>query len=243
LLRHACDAFFYQKHDRALGSYGRARGTSSKTSSASSSLATKEPLAGSWADAIEQAATRVHALTTPLASARALTAQPAAGRKSLDRSFELLASERFDEALDALPDHSDGDPDVLLLRAALLVHSGKLEAAKRTSSALLEIDAFNVGAHYLLALCSDGAGERSGALEHDRIALHLEPTFAMAHLHLGLIARRDGDHPTARRELSTALSLLPREESARILLYGGGFSRAALVELCKSELIAAGVAP
>jgi chemotaxis protein methyltransferase CheR len=194
----------------------------------------------SWTDAIEQASTRVAALTTPLAAARSAQGPSAALTRDLGPALELLAKERFDDALLALPERGERDPDALLLRAALLVHSGKLESAERACRALLDCDTWNVGAHYLLALCREGMGDRAGSIEHDRIALHLEPTFAMAHLHLGLLARREGDHDAARRELAAALSLLSREESARIVLYGGGFSRAALVELCRSELSAAG---
>jgi chemotaxis protein methyltransferase CheR len=58
----------------------------------------------------------------------------------------------------------------------------------------------------------------------------------MPHLHLGLLARRSGDSAQARTELERALSLLAQEDAARILLYGGGFSREALVELCRAEL-------
>jgi hypothetical protein len=40
--------------------------------------------------------------------------------------------------------------------------------------------------------------------------------------------------------LEHALSLFDREDSARILLFGGGFTRDALVESCRSELRACG---
>ncbi|MGH3087155.1 MAG: CheR family methyltransferase, partial [Gammaproteobacteria bacterium] len=67
-----------------------------------------------------------------------------------------------------------------------------------------------------------------------------DPTFAMPRLHLGLLARRAGDREAARRELAQALSLLQREEASRLLLFGGGFVREALVALCRAELVAAG---
>jgi chemotaxis protein methyltransferase CheR len=58
----------------------------------------------------------------------------------------------------------------------------------------------------------------------------------MPHLHWGLIARRTGDRGTALRELSQAVLLLERENTSRLLLFGGGFSREALISLCQSEL-------
>jgi chemotaxis protein methyltransferase CheR len=73
-------------------------------------------------------------------------------------------------------------------------------------------------------------------MEHDLAAAYLEPDFAMPHLHMGLLAKRAGQLDTARTELGQGLILLPREDVSRILLFGGGFSRDALVELCRSEL-------
>jgi chemotaxis protein methyltransferase CheR len=69
------------------------------------------------------------------------------------------------------------------------------------------------------------------AEEHDRIAAYLDPAFAMPRLHLGLLARRAGDRPRARRELAQALFLLRREDASRLLLFGGGFDRGALIGL------------
>jgi chemotaxis protein methyltransferase CheR len=121
-----------------------------------------------------------------------------------------------------------------------LPHSGQLSAAERVSAQLLERDELNTGAHYLIALCRDGAGDPRGALEHDRTAVHLDAGFAMPRLHLGLMASRSGDHAAVRRELGEALLLLEREDASRLLLFGGGFGREALIALCRAELLAAG---
>ena len=84
------------------------------------------------------------------------------------------------------------------------------------------------------------AGDRDGAIEHDQAATYLDSAFAMPHLHLGLVAKRSADAHTARRELAHALPLLAREDASRILLFGGGFTRGALVEFCRAELHASG---
>ena len=93
----------------------------------------------------------------------------------------------------------------------------------------------------LLALCAAGAGKLDEATRNDRIAIYLDPAFAMPHLHLGLMLRKTGEAGAARQELARARSLLEREDPARILLFGGGFGRSALLELCSAELAAAGV--
>jgi chemotaxis protein methyltransferase CheR len=54
------------------------------------------------------------------------------------------------------------------------------------------------------------------------------------------MAKRSGDGATAQRELGQALILLAREDASRLLLFGGGFSRDTLLQLCRTELRAAG---
>jgi chemotaxis protein methyltransferase CheR len=88
----------------------------------------------------------------------------------------------------------------------------------------------------LKALCREHAGDESGAVEHDRLAVHLDPTFAMPHLHAGLMAKRASRPLVAQRELGQALVLLEREDTSRLVLFGGGFSREALTALCRAEL-------
>jgi chemotaxis protein methyltransferase CheR len=101
---------------------------------------------------------------------------------------------------------------------------------------LLLQDDMNAGAHYVLALCREGHGDPAGTLHHDRIASYLDSSFAMPHLHLGLLFRRLGDTEAARLELTEARRLLQGEEAARLLLFGGGFGRSALLSLCDAEL-------
>jgi chemotaxis protein methyltransferase CheR len=153
--------------------------------------------------------------------------------------MESLARERYTEALGllhALPSEAAADPDSLLLRAALLTHSGRLDDAERACAELLGLDELNAGAHYLLALCREGRGDRAAAIDHDQVAVYLDPAFAMPRLHMGLLARRSGQADLARRELGLALPLLQREDSSRLLLFGGGFNRDTLTALCRAEL-------
>ncbi len=53
---------------------------------------------------------------------------------------------------------------------------------------------------------------------------------------------RAGRDSAAQQELQQALTLLEREDAARILLFGGGFGRDALAQLCRAELKNAGAA-
>jgi chemotaxis protein methyltransferase CheR len=204
--------------------------------------------AKTWLETVQRASDRIQALTDRPAAEYVRQGAPGPNRApqiatQLPLVLELLKQERFSDALDLLgrlPAESALDPDIMLLRAALLTHSGQLSAAERASMQLLEYDELNTGAHYLLALCRESAGDSQGALEHDRAAVYLDPSFAMPRLHLGLMARRAGDTEAAHRELGQALVLLKREDTSRLLLFGGGFGRDALIALCMAELKSGG---
>ena len=200
--------------------------------------------ADTWVDAIRSSSDRILELTRTSPEPPAPDSpRDETARWDLGRSLELLQKERFSDAWDSvqtLPPESAGDPEVLLLRAVLLTHNGRLEGAEALCHELLAIDEFNSGAHYLLALCREGFGDQAGAVEQDQIAVYLDPSFAMPRLHLGLIARRTGDSATARREFGDAFLLLQREDTSRLLLFGGGFGREALIALCRAEIVSCG---
>ncbi len=208
--------------------------------------------ADSWVDTVRRAAERIEVVTESPAPAVAPGPRGSEAVLAVSRGWdlagavELLREERFQDALAfvrALPAESERDADVLLLRAVLLTHSGELAAAEEVCTDLLTLDEMNAGAHYLLALCREGRGDRQGAIDHDQVAAYLDPGFAMPKLHLGLLARKARDREAARHELGQAHVLLQREDASRVLLFGGGFSRETLVALCHAELVASGGKP
>ena len=257
-LRHTHNTFYYQRRtaeeDVAASAFA-ARASDGVLPDASLAAAAAE--APTWVEAIQRASERVAALT-----ARALRPTspstngvaggtphgggPVSSGRDLGLVLELMRTERFAEALaivDSLPPESARDPDVLLLRAVLLTHAGQLPRAEEACRHLLDVDELSAGAHYLLALCREGAGDRAAASYHDQVAAYLDPAFAMPRLHLGLLARRAGERGAACRELGEALRLLQGEDASRVLLFGGGFGREALVALCRSELRRCGGLP
>lgn len=209
-----------------------------------SAIAAPLDVADTWYDAIRVATERVQRLTDPPRVASAAPGSvPARQPWDLGPPLELLRQERYADALGlvgSLPSEAAGDPNVLLLRAALLTHSGLFGSAEEACRRLLDIDDLSAGAHYLLALCYEGAGNLGGAADRDRVAIYLDPEFAMPHVHLGLLARHAGDVEATRREFGQAVTLLQREDALRILLFGGGFSRGALITLCRAEVLSSG---
>jgi chemotaxis protein methyltransferase CheR len=255
-LRHTHETFYYQRREahETDSTVDCARASSESESTRSHVSAALEP-GDTWFNIIRRASDSVADLTQgsagPTVSAAGGTATQNANSQSSPRTpdgdrtpaIELLRKERFAEAMEllqALPAESQADPDTQLLLAVLLTNRGDLPQAQKVCQQVLELDELNAGAHYLMALCREHAGDRDGAIEHDQAATYLDSAFAMPHLHLGLVAKRAADLQTARRELAHALPLLAREDASRILLFGGGFTRGALVDFCRAQLHACG---
>jgi chemotaxis protein methyltransferase CheR len=241
-LRHTHDTFYYELKE---GNEPACRQPPQPSARSMPQAAVLQQPDASWVDTIRAATERIATLVCP-PPAENPPVDPPPSRWDSTPALDLLRRERFAEALEhvraRLPEARE-DPDVLLLEAALLAHSGALVAAEDACLRLLLIDELNAGAHYVLALCREYSGHRERAGEHDRVASYLDPGFAMPRLHLGLLARRGGDRDTARRELAQALFLLEREDASRLLLFGGGFNREALMKLCGSALAECGGRP
>jgi chemotaxis protein methyltransferase CheR len=246
-LCHSHETFYYQRRsgvgaavvDVSIPEWSRTTPTAVIPTVAAESVA--------WIDIIQRSSERIAQLRAE-PSGRPTYDRPLVGARAPAHSWDLapvfdaMRSERFTDALDllaSLPSDAQDDPDAVLLRAAVLTNAGRLGDAQDACAKLLALDELNAGAHYLMALCQEHAGNATAAAEHDQTALYLDPTFAMPRLHLGLAARQAGDFVTARQHLGNALSLLAREDGSRLLLFGGGFSRETLLQLCRAELRAA----
>jgi len=252
-LKHTHDTFYYQ-----LRASQKSRRSAISPAIEALDAARDVPAPGpldsgaSWFEMIQRASNRIRDLANSSGTPTPIEEESSARREPLTQAStganrawdlgvvrDLLNQERFSDAMalmNALPADSSKDPDAQLLRAVLLTNGGDLSGAKEACMRILDVDELNAGAHYLLALCLEHEGNREKATEHDQSAAYLDPAFALPRLHLGLLAKRRGALDVAMRELGQALILLAREDSSRILLFGGGFSRDALVELCRREI-------
>ena len=215
-LLHSNDAFYYQR----AGEPGRAVPPAAD--------------ARTWVDVIAQASSRIVDLTSQAAT---LPPEPSPS-PGTDIVLALLREGRHAEAMQHLQTLSDAarrEPATALVEAVLLTNRGDLDAAAVVCDHLLALDELDAEAHYLIAFGCNQRGDGAKAIEHGRTAVYLDPTFAMPRLQLGLLAKRTGDLDGARRELDQALALLDDESETRVLLFGGGFSRAGLVRLCVAE--------
>ncbi len=249
-LRHTHGAFYYQRralHEPILPAteIPQARGRAH----AGPVPAPQEESGAAWSSAIADSSNRIAALAhradrradkrSEVKTPTSFTGPAFPAEQDLKDVHDLLRQERFEDALKAihaLPAQGSADSDTLLLQAVILANQGELSQAEQICGQLLARDELRPGAHYLMAVCQERRDDHLSAAEHDQTAIYLEPAFAMPHLHLGLLARRLGDLQTARRELGGALVMLEREEASRILLFGGGFTREALMRFCQAQL-------
>lgn len=234
-LRQAQETFFYQLKAED--------GTPTSPSPAPTPLRPAAPASAlkadtSWLETIARASARIEILSQRTREAQAESREAdaiAVAQLGLADVTDLLRQERFQEAMDALEalPASEADADAQLVLGVLLAQKGDYIEAEKACRRVLVLSDLNAGAHYLAALCREQTGDTTAAADHDRAAIYLDPSFAMPHLHLALMARKQGRPGAARRELDLALPLLMREDAARILLFGGGFSREALMNLCR----------
>jgi chemotaxis protein methyltransferase CheR len=254
-LRHTHDTFYYQR--RRVGevdSHIPPRLVAVSGTSSAYVHPVVEPT-NSWVEVIQRSSDRIVNLTSEKSEMLKDSAKDSPRQRVNRRStpplpaldltvaIELVGKERFAEAMEllrTLPPESKADPDAQLLLAVLLTNAGDLREAEKICRHLLKLDELNAGAHYLMALCRGHAGDYKAAIQHDEAAVYLDSAFAMPHLHRGLVAKRSADVETAKRQLGQAVVLLAREDASRVLLFGGGFTREALTEFCRSELRACG---
>ena len=127
------------------------------------------------------------------------------------------------------PPSSEESPD--LGEAVRLVQAGQIAAAADICAQILDADALDAGATYVLGLCLEARGDTIRARKQYDAAIEIDPYFAMPRLRRGLLAQRAG-LPNAAAELATAAALLDIEDGSRLELFGGGFGRSALIEMC-----------
>ncbi|HEY1111828.1 MAG TPA: hypothetical protein VGE76_24445 [Opitutaceae bacterium] len=194
----------------------------------------------SWFEEIGRASARIATLAaTTSRAAPSPIGTSSRDERHVSRLLDLHRQERFADALvhfEGLEAGAAQDADLRVLQAVLLVNCGRIQEAEALCCVLLGGDELSAGAHYVAALCREHANDFAAAEEHDAAAAYLDPAFAMPRFHLGLLARRAGRAADALGHFEQALVLLAQEDSARLLLFGGGFARETLAGICRSEI-------
>ncbi|ADO68290.1 CheR family methyltransferase [Stigmatella aurantiaca] len=192
-----------------------------------------------------QAASSVRWMSPPTPPAPRMP-EPPREPLGMERAWRLLEEERYAEAqawLEQLPEPDREQSSARLLRAVLHFQGGHFPEAERVAESLVATGRAEAAVYYLLGLCREQAGDEGGARNRYARAVHLEPTFALGHLRLGILARRAQEATPARVALRLALTLLAHEQPLHLTLFGGGFGRHGLMQVCQQELRACAEVP
>jgi chemotaxis protein methyltransferase CheR len=221
-------------------------------------------LQGSWYDNIRSSSERLAGLIEPrkpkaaqatmplpLKGLRTGNTQAAHPAQPPDRcagdALALHRQERFADALALLDSNAAThnakarkpaareQATLAVLRAVMLVNLARCPEAESACHAALALQPASPGAHFLLGLCAEQASRLEEAERELSAAVLLDPDFSMGYLHLGRVVRRRGESGAAQAAFGKALRALDRDFDDRLLLFGGGFSRGSLRDLCLRE--------
>jgi chemotaxis protein methyltransferase CheR len=234
-LEHLEDAFYYRRKDHST------RPAAPAQKKLSSAPPAPPPPATTWIEEIRRAAERIAQLAeerdpAPRPGPPAQPREASPGASTLARALDLLEAERYDDALVTIAAEEADLPELELCRAVIYGQKVRQRDAERTLSQLLARGACETGANYLLGLFRENERAVERAVWHYRQAAQGDPRFALPHLRLGMLLRRAGDTAAARSELELARDLLAEERRDRIVLFGGGFRREMLLELCDAQI-------
>ncbi len=246
---HTQGAFCYRREDGPQRSgHDELHGPASAHGSAQVAVASAQVGTGTWMTAINSSSRRVAALSAaagPAAEPAGPEGAAAAPSHQVTQDLlELFRHEQFAAALaavDGLTPALRAHPVAALVRTLALAHLGAHREAAAECTRLLAAQPEEARVHVAVALCQELAGAPDGARDSYQQALALAPGLALAHLRLALLAAEGGDAAAARPRFARALILLPHAEESDLCLFGGGFGRDTLVELCRMQL--AGGAP
>lgn len=112
-----------------------------------------------------------------------------------------------------------------------LADSGEWKKAVDCCEYALLRDSKNPYLHFYFAMVVHHLGQRKHAKTLLQTAIQLDPRFVLAHYHLGLVLKEDGEFSDARRHLQIVLELLARVPEDHVYPEGDGIAAADLKDL------------
>jgi chemotaxis protein methyltransferase CheR len=120
--------------------------------------------------------------------------------------------------------------------ARLLADSGNWEAATEVTRKLIETDALNGPAYFMLGLIQEHAGAPDEARAAFRRAIYLDRSFALAHYHLGASFKGNREWEMARKAFRNVLQILDGSRGEEPVPHGDGITIGELCELARMHL-------
>jgi chemotaxis protein methyltransferase CheR len=125
-------------------------------------------------------------------------------------------------------------PDVEGLRQ--LVDRGHWREAAEVGQNMLTRDRLNPEIHFYRAMVFENLGSIEQAEQSLRHAIYLDRKFALAHYHLGLALKRDGQVHASARSFGNVLKVLAAMPAEAMVTAGPGVTATGLRELAKMHL-------
>jgi chemotaxis protein methyltransferase CheR len=120
--------------------------------------------------------------------------------------------------------------------ARMLADSGNWEAATQLTRKLIETDALNATAYFMLGLIQEHAGASEEARAAFRRAIYLDRGFALAHYHLGASLKGNREWEMARKAFRNVLQILDGSRGEEPVPQGDGITTGELCELARMHL-------
>jgi len=117
-----------------------------------------------------------------------------------------------------------------------LADRGDWQGASEYSQRLLTQDRLNPAIHFYQALIFENLGIVDQPERSLRQAIYLDRSFALAHYHLGLTLKLNGQMLAAARSFQNVLKVLAETPDHAILTAGPGLTATDLKELAKIQL-------
>ncbi len=121
-------------------------------------------------------------------------------------------------------------------RLRQLVDCGNWRVAAEYSQGLLAQDRLNPEVYFYQALIFENLGIANHAERSLRRAIYLDRNFALAHYHLGLALKREGQTHASARSFGNVLKVLDATPGEAMVTAGPGVTATALRELAKMHL-------
>ncbi len=137
------------------------------------------------------------------------------------------------EKVEKLLLQSSSDAAGWALLTRIYANCGKLDKALECSAKAVSSDKLNAGYHYLMATIFQELDRTEDAAVSLRRALYIDSKFIPAHVALGNICRKSGDHKNAARHFENALFLLNSEPADQVLAESEGINAQRLTEILR----------
>ncbi len=158
-----------------------------------------------------------------------------------EKAHFFFSVKRYNKALEAVDILIKKESDSIrgyILKAAILINTGKLDSAKEACERALEIDMWNFNATLYLGIAARHKDDETEALRHFKRAIYIDPSSWIAHYYMAESYMSTGELNKALREYTLVKRLIQRRESvaSKEALFLFSFSNEQIIEMCKAKI-------